>query len=225
MQRIGLMWVMCRRSRQPAGLSAWVVTGRLQIDAGVGPLARYLRCHGIGQWRCHVWFREFSKNDFDSLAQEVAPAVRSHQIRNTGKRASTASRPLSTRGLFYAPATGMLLALRITGLGLPATLLGAANMELMAGMLIGFLEIASNRHASDRSIQHPDRRRVAAGKLVGRHRLQRFSACTGRRLLHDGRRWRHEGNRHAETTRALPGARPGKDSGLPLATNVVQAPA
>lgn len=36
---------------------------------------------------------------------------------------------------------------------------------------------------------------------------------------------RHAGNSYAETTKAWLGARPSKDSGVPLATTVVQAPA
>jgi hypothetical protein len=40
-----------------------------------------------------------------------------------------------------------------------------------------------------------------------------------------GLSWRHAGNRYAETTKAWLGTRPGKDSGVPLATTVVQAPA
>ena len=40
-----------------------------------------------------------------------------------------------------------------------------------------------------------------------------------------GLSWRHAGNSYAETTKAWLGARPGKDSAVPLATTVVQAPA
>ncbi|HCE09511.1 MAG TPA: MFS transporter, partial [Oxalobacteraceae bacterium] len=46
-------------------------------------------------------------------------------------------------GMFYAPAIGMLLPLRVTGLGLSAAWLGAANMAIMSGMFLGFLGFAS----------------------------------------------------------------------------------
>ncbi|AMO99385.1 major Facilitator Superfamily protein [Collimonas arenae] len=46
-------------------------------------------------------------------------------------------------GMFYAPAIGMMAALRITNLGLSATWLGATNMGIMSGMFLGFLGCAS----------------------------------------------------------------------------------
>ncbi|MEO6918864.1 MAG: MFS transporter [Collimonas sp.] len=46
-------------------------------------------------------------------------------------------------GVFYAPAIGMMAALRVTSLGLSAFWLGATNMGIMSGMLLGFLGCAS----------------------------------------------------------------------------------
>ncbi|AIY40836.1 transporter [Collimonas arenae] len=46
-------------------------------------------------------------------------------------------------GVFYAPAIGMMAALRVTSLGLSAFWLGATNMGIMSGMFLGFLGCAS----------------------------------------------------------------------------------
>ena len=46
-----------------------------------------------------------------------------------------------------------------------------------------------------------------------------------RRYALPGLSWRHAGYRYAETTKVWLGAKPGKDSGAPRATIVVQAPA
>ncbi|WP_211473395.1 MFS transporter [Collimonas humicola] len=46
-------------------------------------------------------------------------------------------------GVFYAPTIGMMAALRVTSMSLSAFWLGATNMGIMAGMLLGFLGCAS----------------------------------------------------------------------------------
>lgn len=46
-------------------------------------------------------------------------------------------------GMFYAPAIGMMAALRVASLGLSAFWLGATNMGIMSGMFLGFLGCAS----------------------------------------------------------------------------------